>query len=259
MHRADAEKHYEVLAESYDELWVYSEDYVPWMSGQIASALGLTAGDRIADIGCGTGLFAREVAKAVRPDPDILCIDPSAAMLEHVDTSVPGLRTLRASAEELVRGEVKLPPSHRPLDAVWLKEAVHHFEDPAATLTGLTGLLAPQGRLLVVMLPATIAYPLFPAALRRYEELQPDPARLAEALSSAGLAVELSHVEHELRIERERYFAMVRSRYMSVLSTFGDAELEEGLDWMRTAHPEEVLVFPDRFAFILARRNGDAG
>jgi hypothetical protein len=104
------------------------------------------------------------------------------------------------------------------------------------------------------MLPATIQYPLFKAALDRFEELQPDPADIQEHLHRAGLVTRLDHVEHELRIDRERYLGMVRARYMSLLSTFSDREIEEGIEEMRAAHPEPVLVFPDRFAFVLGRR-----
>lgn len=152
------------------------------------------------------------------------------------------------------------PQAHTPppelLDAVWLKESVHHVTDPAGTLRGLAGRLAPGGRLLVVMLPASIDYPLFRAALDRFEELQPDPADITRHLESAGLEAEMFHVEHRLRLDREKYIRMVRARYMSLLSTFSDAEIEEGIEEMRATHPEPELSFPDRFAFVLGVKAG---
>jgi SAM-dependent methyltransferase len=244
------------LAAEYDEHWVYGPDYVPWMSGQIAQALRLGPMDRIADVGSGTGLFAREVAKQVGPRHPILCVDPSEAMLRQLGTPPPAVLTpIVACAEDLAEGRTRLP--YEQLDAVWLKESVHHVADPAHTLRGLADRLAPGGRLLVVMLPASIQYPLFEAALARFEELQPDPAVIESHLRAAGLDAGLSYVEHELRIDRDKYFGMVRARYMSLLSTFSDSEIEKGIDEMRVAHPEPVLVFPDRFAFILGRRRGE--
>jgi SAM-dependent methyltransferase len=244
------------LAAEYDEHWVYGPDYVPWMSGQIAQALRLGPVDRIADVGSGTGLFAREVAKQVGPRHPILCVDPSEAMLRQLGTPPPAVLTpIVACAEDLAEGRTRLP--YEQLDAVWLKESVHHVADPAHTLRGLADRLAPGGRLLVVMLPASIQYPLFEAALARFEELQPDPAVIESHLRAAGLDAGLSYVEHELRIDRDKYFGMVRARYMSLLSTFSDSEIEKGIDEMRVAHPEPVLVFPDRFAFILGRRRGE--
>jgi ubiquinone/menaquinone biosynthesis C-methylase UbiE len=80
-------QHYDGLAAEYDEHWVYSPEYVPWMTARIADALQLRPSDRIADIGCGTGLFAKELARQLRPSHPILCVDPSEAMLEGL--SVP--------------------------------------------------------------------------------------------------------------------------------------------------------------------------
>lgn len=248
--------HYEELAAEYDEHWVYGPDYVPWMSGRIAQALQLGRMDRIADVGSGTGLFAREVAKQLRPRHPILCVDPSEAMLRQLGTQPLAVLTpIVASAEDIAEGRTRLP--YEPLDAMWLKESVHHVADPAHTLRGLADRLAPGGRLLVVMLPASIQYPLFKAALTRFEELQPDPAVIEGHLRAAGLEASLTYAEHELRIDRDKYFGMVRARYMSLLSTFSDSEIDKGIEEMRVAHPEPVLMFPDRFAFVLGRRRGE--
>ncbi|MGC0377641.1 class I SAM-dependent methyltransferase [Streptomyces sp. SAI-229] len=253
MERGDVRGHYEELAAEYDEHWVYGPDYIPWMSGRITETLRLAPTDRIADVGAGTGLFAREVAGQLRPHRPILCIDPSEAMLSRLGTPPPtGLTPVIASAEDIAEGRTQLP--YERLDAMWLKESVHHLADPEHTLQGLADLLSPGGRLLVVMLPASIRYPLFEAALTRFEELQPDPAHIVEHLRAAGLEARLTHVEHELRLNRDRYFGMVRARYMSLLSTFSDSEIEKGIEEMRAAHPEPVLVFPDRFAFVLGQR-----
>lgn len=257
MEGRDVRGHYEELAAEYDEHWVYGPDYVPWMSGRIAEALRLRPTDRIADIGSGTGLFAREVAQQLQPHRPILCVDPSAAMLGQLGTPPPSdLTPVVASAEDIAEGRTHLP--YEQLDAMWLKESVHHVADPAHTLRGLAERLAPGGRLLVVMLPATIQYPLFEAALARFEELQPNPAIIEGHLRAAGLQAGLRHVEHELRIDRDKYLGMVRARYMSLLSTFSDSEIEKGIEEMRVAHPEPVLVFPDRFAFVLGRRGEES-
>ncbi|MBX7551156.1 class I SAM-dependent methyltransferase [Streptomyces sp. tea 10] len=257
MERRDVHGHYEELAAEYDEHWVYGPHYIPWMSGRIAEALRLAPMDRIADVGSGTGLFAREVANQVQPHHPILCVDPSAAMLSQLGTPPPtGLTPIVASAEDLAEGRTRLP--YDQLDAMWLKESVHHVADPEHTLRGLADRMAPGGRLLVVMLPATIQYPLFKAALARFEELQPNPAIIEGHLRAAGLEASLTYVEHELRIDRDKYLGMVRARYMSLLSTFSDSEIEKGIEEMRVAHPESVLVFPDRFAFVLGRRRGES-
>ena len=106
------------------------------------------------------------------------------------------------------------------------------------------------------MLPAAIQYPLFEAALVRFRN-SARPAVIEGHLRAAGLEAGLSHVEHELRIDRDKYLGMVHARYMSLLSTFSDSEIEKGIEEMRVAHPEPVPVFPDRFAFVLGRQGGE--
>ncbi|HET9254148.1 MAG TPA: hypothetical protein VFO16_02970, partial [Pseudonocardiaceae bacterium] len=118
-------------------------------------------------------------------------------------------------------------------------------------------LLACGGRLLIVMLPTVIDYPLFQAAHDRFTELQPDPEAIATAMREAGLVVELSYDEFPLTFTTERYLAMVRDRYMSLLSTFDDDEVSAGVEEIRRRHPGERVEFRDRFAFVLGIASRD--
>ncbi|WP_045879111.1 class I SAM-dependent methyltransferase [Pseudofrankia sp. DC12] len=258
--------HYERLAGSYDENWAHSEAFLDWMSDAIAGSLDLAPGDRVADVGCGTGLFARRLLDVVGPSARVLCVDPSAGMLGQLPP-VDGLVAVQASAEDLAASAADGDASRSvlvalgSLDAVVVKEAIHHVAtaDRSWVVAGLAGLLAPGGRLLVVMLPTTISYPLFDAALRRFEELQPDPEDIAAHMRAAGLTVTVAYQEFELRIPKDRYLTMVRSRYMSLLASFDDDELAAGIAEIDARYPGPVLVFPDRFAFVLGRRDGADG
>jgi hypothetical protein len=98
---------------------------------------------------------------------------------------------------------------------------------------------------------SVLGYPLFAAALRRFEELQPDPAGIEAHLGAAGLSTHLTYEAFELEIPKDRYLSMVRDRYMSLLSTFDDEEIAAGADEIDRQHPEPVLRFVDRFAFVL--------
>ncbi|SNQ48810.1 Methyltransferase family protein [Frankia canadensis] len=250
--------HYERLAGTYDLNWTYSDAFVEWMAGEIVDSLSLTADDRIADVGCGTGLYTRRVLRLVRPRTPVLCVDPSAAMLKQLSAD-SGLRPIRASAEEIAGvGGTTVPPVIPPgsLDALVIKEAIHHvaLADRPRTIAGLARTLDSFGRLLIVMLPTRIEYPLFAAAMARFEELQPDPADIADQMRAAGLSVQVTYREFALRIPKSRYLEMVGSRYMSLLSMFDDAEIAAGVAEIDAAHAESVLSFHDRFAFVLGGR-----
>lgn len=245
-----ARRHYDRLASDYDAYWAHSRQFVHWMSSAIESKL-FPADRRVewaADIGCGTGLFTPALAQRAHR---VVCADPSAKMLARIPTH-PAVQPIQASAEDIVVGRVLLP--HPRFDAVLVKEAIHHVDaaDRPDVIAGLARLLAPSRRLLVVMLPLRIEYPLFPAALELFERLQPDPQDIAEMMHDAGLSVDLGYAGFGLSFPRQRYVEMVRNRYMSLLSHFDDAELEAGIAQM---DPErETYDFADRFAFIAGRR-----
>jgi SAM-dependent methyltransferase len=237
--------HYDRLAATYDENWAYDPDFVEWMTGCIVQRLQITDGDVVADIGCGTGLFARGLAQHAAA---VVCVEPSAAMLAQVPAS-DRLIPVRASAEDLAAGRVALP--HDGYDAVLLKEVLHHVGDRAAVIAALARLLRPGGRMLVAMLPTRISYPLFAAALKLFTDRQLDPADVADEMRSAGLEAELSNDSFPLSFPTERYLGMVRDRYMSLLSYFDDAQLEAGVAEIRRANLGERVEFTDTFTFVL--------
>jgi SAM-dependent methyltransferase len=237
--------HYDRLAATYDENWAYSPEFVGWMTDCIQRRLRISQHDLVADIGCGTGLFARGLARHATA---VACAEPSGAMLAQLprdDRLIP----VAATAEDVALGRVVLP--HGRYDVILLKEMLHHVDDRAAVITGLAGLLRPGGRMLVVMLPKRISYPLFADALRLFTGQQPDPADIAELMRDAGLEVDLSYKSFPMIFPTEHYLQLVRNRYMSLLSYFNDEQLEAGVAEIRRANPAEKIAFSDTFAFVL--------
>ncbi|TQL96111.1 methyltransferase family protein [Actinoallomurus bryophytorum] len=246
--QGETRAHYDRLADTYDENWAYSPEFIRWMTKCIVDRLSVDTDDRVADIGCGTGLYARGLAERAGR---VACVDPSAKMLEQLpagDAYFP----VQASAEQIASGDVRLP--YDRLDVILVKEAIHHVDDRQGVLHGLAGLLADGGRLLVVMLPVSIEYPLFADALALFEQVQPDPEDVAAAMRRHGLRTELTYESFPLSFTKTKYLAMVRSRYMSLLSNFTDEQIERGIEQIDQRHEEERLSFPDRFAFVLGTR-----
>jgi SAM-dependent methyltransferase len=240
------QSHYGQLATSYDENWAYSPAYIAWMTKCILDRAAIQPGETVADIGCGTGLYSRGLAAAAGK---VICADPSPAMLRQVPAD-PALVPMQASAQDIASGRAALPRAR--LDVIVMKEALHHVPpaERPGTLCGLAGMLSSGGRIVIAMLPARISYPLFTTALQRFEHLQPDPAAIAAMMSDAGLETELTYDSYQLSFPRDQYLAMIRNRYMSLLSDFTDAELESGITQIRERYPGDRLEFRDTFAFI---------
>ncbi|MGH3345177.1 MAG: class I SAM-dependent methyltransferase [Carbonactinosporaceae bacterium] len=249
--RHSHEYHYERLASNYDDIWTHSPDYLAFQNTQISRRLRLRPDDRFADIGGGTGLFTRGLVDLVELREPALVVEPHQPMLDQMPDH-PRLRAVPASMEEVAEGKAALP--YDKLDAILVKETIHHSSDPVATTARLGEMLNPEGRFLIVTLPPRLAYPLWQTALDRFESTQPAPEDLAEGMRRAGLEADVSYDEFTQVYDAERYFTRVRARCMSVLETFSDDEVEAGIEEVKQKFPGEHLEFADRFAFVFGSR-----
>lgn len=115
---------------------------------QVLSALSLSDGNDVADIGAGTGLYTALFAQAVGPEGTVYAVDISAPFLEHINQ-----RTAEAGLENVtcVLGTdhaVRLPADS--VDLVFICDTYHHFEYPQATLRSIRRALRPGGRLVLI-------------------------------------------------------------------------------------------------------------
>jgi SAM-dependent methyltransferase len=243
--------HYAWLASSYDLLWDLTPRFRSWMVQQILDIATPRSSPLIVDVGGGTGFFAAELLRQLDNKASVYLMDPSEDMLSQAPAH-PKLRAICVAAENSRRTLIDLGIAH--VDLVLIKEAVHHFRDPAATLQDLSHLVGPQQALLVVMLPTRIEYPLFAAALQRFTERQPDPADISSYLSAAGLLATRQARGFAIELPKQRWITMVASRFMSVLSTFNDDEIAEGVREIEQNLADVGTVrFQNSFEFVLGR------
>lgn len=115
---------------------------------QILSALGLQAGERLADVGVGPGYFALEGARLVGPSGAVYGCDIEPLMLERLAQEA---RSAGLSQIHPVHcGESHLPLPDGAVDAVFLANVFHELHDPTEMLREIHRILSPGGRLLIV-------------------------------------------------------------------------------------------------------------
>lgn len=128
--------------------------------GRLAELSGARAGDRVLDVGCGTGYFARRLARVVAPggggggvgarqqarQGSVIGIDASAGMLEQARRS-----TESAACEYVVGAAERLEFEDGSFDVVTSSLMLHHLptELRGQALSEMRRVLRPGGQLLI--------------------------------------------------------------------------------------------------------------
>ncbi len=113
----------------------------PWYRRKALGRAHLKAGDRLVDVGIGTGLVAREALKIIGPDGTLTGVDPSPGMMDQV--KLPGVQLLTGRAEAM-------PCADASADFVTMGYALRHLSDLSAAFAEFHRVLRPGGRLLVL-------------------------------------------------------------------------------------------------------------
>lgn len=108
-------------------------------------ALAPAPGERIADIGCGTGILTHELALAVGPAGRVIGIDPSAEMLARASARLAGMENV----ETVEGGAEALPVADGALDAALSLQVFEYLPDPGAALSEVRRALRSGGRLVL--------------------------------------------------------------------------------------------------------------
>ena len=155
---------------------------------------GLSAGQRVLDIGCGCGETSFEIAYTVAPG-SVLGADISATLLDiaRADAearAIDGVRFVRADAQVE-------PFDAEAFDVVFSRFGVMFFDDPTAAFTNIRKALKPGGRLAFccwrnpaenrwLSLPMQAAGHLLPP-LPPFDPIAPGPFALADAERTRGI------------------------------------------------------------------------
>jgi len=238
------ERHYNNLANKYDDYLLYSPDFVRHLTAKMVRHLDLDGKDVLADIGCGTAMYSRDIVRQVPLEQPILGVDPYQSMLDQIPDGAP--------VTPICQDALAFSRSDHRFDKALMKETVHHVEDRPEFFHNVHRQLSDRGRFLLVHVPPRLDYPLFQRALERCLKWHADPDDLEREMQGAGFTVKRDAVDWPHRVPRPKYFEMVRNCYMSVLTSFDPEEIEEGLREMESRYGDrELLEFNDHFDYVL--------
>jgi len=112
-----------------------------WYRRKALERAGLAPGDRVLDVGIGTGLVAREALRVMGGRGQLVGVDPSPGMMGQV--ALPGVELVAGRAEALPRPDASA-------DFLSMGYALRHISDVAAAFAEFHRVLRPGGRLLVL-------------------------------------------------------------------------------------------------------------
>jgi ubiquinone/menaquinone biosynthesis C-methylase UbiE len=166
--KARARLFYKYLSKVYDRInpFVWNEQ----MRDEAIAMLDIEPGDRVLDVGCGTG-FATEAL--LRETEEVYGLDQSAHQLQRAYAKFGKrgpVRFHRGDAE-------RLPFADDSFDVVWSSGSIEYWPNPVAALRELRRVARPGGRVLVVgpdYPDRTVFQKLADAIMLFYDEAEAD-------------------------------------------------------------------------------------
>jgi SAM-dependent methyltransferase len=115
---------------------------------RIIGELGLPAGSRGLDVGCGVGLYALWLAEAVGQGGRVVAIEPELDKVEAARALVGG--EAAGARLQFQQGDgAAIPLPDRSVDWVWCGDVLHHIVDTEKALREFLRVVRPGGRIIV--------------------------------------------------------------------------------------------------------------
>jgi ubiquinone/menaquinone biosynthesis C-methylase UbiE len=114
---------------------------------ETVAALKVKAGQIVADIGAGTGVFTIPLAQATKPGGTVYAVDIDQALLDVISEKATEQGMMNV---KVVLGEFGDPDLPVDIDLALINDVLHHIQDRAGYLKTLGAYLKPGGRIAVI-------------------------------------------------------------------------------------------------------------
>lgn len=239
---------FDARAATYDQLRPAGDAW--WARFDAVVRLGELRGQRVLDVGCGTGAVAAALAE--RASAKVWGVEASAEMLAVARARVPsGVGLKQGRAEDL------------PFRDGWFDRVVYslviHLVDRPVALAEAARVLVDGGRIVV----ATFAHEhfdrywagrFFPSLAAVDKARFPTEEALAAELAAAGFADTQSEPLYACeQVDREIALERLRGRHISTFDLLDPDEVERGIEQAERELPETVEIHLEQL-IVTARR-----
>jgi len=134
-----------------------ADEYIKMLEGEsrinalqvlnVIKTLKVRSGQRVCDLGAGSGLFTRPLAQRVGEKGIVYAVDIDADLLKHVEQTA---QTQKLGNIKTILGAEDDPKLPEPVDLIAIIDTLHHISNQAAYLKGLKKYLKPEGRIAIL-------------------------------------------------------------------------------------------------------------
>jgi len=114
---------------------------------KVVEALKVRPDDRVCDLGAGSGLFTRPLARKAGGKGVVYAVDIDSELLKHVERTAQEQKLANIKPILASETDPKLP---EPVDLITIIDTLHHIGNQAEYLKGLKKYLRPGGRVAVI-------------------------------------------------------------------------------------------------------------
>ncbi|MDP0561350.1 MAG: class I SAM-dependent methyltransferase [Candidatus Endonucleobacter sp. (ex Gigantidas childressi)] len=227
------------------ESWISSDEYIAHSVKALSECLKITSNSKILDIGCGRAGITIALAEASKVTTPIEGIDISDTINEAPNCKkvnllqIDAISYLKEQPDELYHGVI-------------LKRMLHCIKEELRKplLQEVHRCLKKNARALVFIMPPEITIPMFMQGKHTFLQEQLHFQDILNLGQDCLFETETTHFCFNVEIEKQRYFDLLRQRFMSNLRNFSDNEIENGVLEIDRDYPDDVLKFEDLMYII---------
>jgi len=219
----------------------YESQFVPAIFGGwaplLADVAGIRTGQRVLDVACGTGVFAREAARRLAGTGSVTGLDLNPAMLAVAARITPAVHWLQGDAEDL-------PFDDGEFGVVACQAALMFFGDPDRALREMRRVTAVSGAVAVQVFDTLAAQPA-------YSRLVEVVTRQAGPEAASLLGAYWVHGDLDLLVARLSAAGLRVTRSISRVGTARFASVDDVVRVEITASPLASRISDEAYARIL--------
>ena len=114
---------------------------------RVVEALNVKPGQRICDLGAGSGLFTRPLAQAAGSQGVVYAVDIDPGLLKYVGKTAQEQKLANIKTVLATEDDPKIP---EPVDLIAIIDTLHHIANQPTYLKNLRRYLRPNGRIAVI-------------------------------------------------------------------------------------------------------------